>query len=93
LTNYLWELVKSSYPGDAAALPKLSGGAGRWWMAKCPLHDDHEPSFSIDSKNGTWRCFSSGCCGHAGGDVINLYALANKITIGEAIRQLAKVLP
>lgn len=91
LTNYLWELLRVSYPSDANALPKPSGGNGRWFMSKCPLHVDHEPSFSIDTKNQLWRCFSSGCVGSTGGDVINLYALANDINIGEAIRRLAKV--
>lgn len=91
LLDFVFDLVRSSYPGDLEALPKMTGGNGRWFTCKCPLHRDHKPSFSVDARNQIWRCFSPACPGSKGGDVINLYALANGLNVAEAIRRLAKV--
>lgn len=42
-------------------------GSG-WGIARCPLHHDTSPSFSINLEKGTWKCFSG--CGH--GNMIDL---------------------
>lgn len=68
-----------------------SGGGGRWWIGKCPLHDDENPSMWVDTVRGVWRCYSPSCPGHRGGDVLNLYALANKKTLSESIRELGRM--
>lgn len=34
---------------------------GEEYRARCPLHDDSTPSFSINTKSGAWICFSK--CG------------------------------
>jgi hypothetical protein len=69
---------------------KPSGGNGRWYLGHCPFHEDQEPSFYVDSKREIWRCYSPSCKGHKGGDVLNLYALRNNITVYEAIKRLAR---
>lgn len=68
---------------------KLSGEPGRWFVGKCPFHEDENPSFWVDAKRGVWRCFSPSCKGSRGGDLLNLYALRNNITVHDAIKRLA----
>ena len=36
---------------------------GKEWMAKCPMHDDHEPSLSISEEKGLYNCFGCGWSG------------------------------
>ena len=36
---------------------------GRWIMGCCPYHDDKNPSFGIDTKNGGFNCFACGVTG------------------------------
>ena len=43
-------------------------GEGDNKKAKCPFHNDKNPSFSVDLKTGSWKCFSG--CG--GGGVVEL---------------------
>jgi len=65
------------------------GGKGRWWMARCPFHDDQHPSLWIDAERGICRCY---VCHDKPLDVINLYAALKGITNEQAIRVLAKML-
>ena len=39
----------------------------RWAKVRCPFHDDHIPSLSIDLIYGGFKCWS---CGAYGGDVL-----------------------
>lgn len=55
---------------------------GSW--ALCPLHRDTQPSLRL-YRDGHWHCF--GCGAH--GDVIDLYAALQHLTIREAIAELA----
>jgi hypothetical protein len=64
-------------------------GSGRLRRAKCPFHDETEASFTIDLARGLWRCF--GCGRH--GDVVNLLAQLEGMTVQEAIRAMARRLP
>ncbi|MDP6395428.1 MAG: CHC2 zinc finger domain-containing protein [Desulfobacterales bacterium] len=41
--------------------------AGKGYMGICPMHDDKEPSFSVDSRNGFWNCF--GACKKGGNTI------------------------
>jgi hypothetical protein len=59
---------------------------GQWWVALCPFHDDHTPSFWIDTYRGLCGCRK---CNIKEMDVINLYARLHNISNLEAIRQLA----
>lgn len=86
--------IKSAIPLLAFAMSltelRQSGGAGRYWLGKCPFHDDAKPSFWVDQVKNIWGCYSPICPGSKGGDVLNLYALANNATVNDAIRQLAR---
>jgi DNA primase len=35
---------------------------GRYWRGSCPLHEGHDPNFSVDTQTLSWSCFSR--CGH-----------------------------
>ena len=65
------------------------GGKGRWWMARCPFHDDHHPSLWIDAMRGICQCY---VCHDKPLDVINLYAALKGMSNEQAIRVLAKML-
>ena len=52
-------------------------------MARCPFHEDHNPSMKVDDR---FYCF--GC--HQGGDVIDFRALVTKQSRSDAARQLAQ---
>lgn len=71
----------------ASTLTELlpSGQGGRWMRARCPFHEDSKPSFWVDVERGLWGCHACGIRG----DVINLYARTNGLSISEAIRRMA----
>ena len=64
-----------------------SGGSGRWKLAVCPFHDDHNPSFWIDTKQQICGCHSG--CTPLPLDVIGLYARLHGVDNHTAIRELA----
>ncbi len=57
-----------------------------WGIAKCPFHEDKNPSFWIDTERQLCGCFS-GCTAQPL-DVINLVARLNGISNSDAIREL-----
>lgn len=61
----------------------------RWYVAKCPFHDDKNPSFWIDTKRGICGCY--GACTPKPLDVINLVARLRGITNREAIFWLSRL--
>ena len=52
----------------------------------CPLHNDHNPSMVVDLERQHFWCW--GCGRH--GDVLDLVAAMNRITVREAISQIAR---
>ena len=56
----------------------------RHGMARCPFHDDHQPSLKLDQR---YYCF--GC--HATGDVINFTARLHGISNRQAAEKLAEI--
>ncbi|MFC2169768.1 CHC2 zinc finger domain-containing protein [Acidobacteriota bacterium] len=56
-------------------------------FARCPFHDDHNPSFSVNKKNGTWlwHCFSC----EKGGSYIDFVMGKENISEKEAIELIA----
>ena len=54
----------------------------------CPFHDDHHASMYLDNRLGIYKCHACG----AHGDVINLYAHFERITVREAIARMARAL-
>jgi hypothetical protein len=61
-----------------------------FYMALCPLHDDHNPSLWVDSRRQICGCYA-GCNGGKSMDVINLYARLNGLDNVRAIEQLREV--
>ena len=59
-----------------------------WYMTRCPLHQDENPSMWVDSAKGICRCYT-GCNGGKALDIISLYAAMNGLSNKAAIRQLA----
>lgn len=67
---------------------RQTSGDGRWWAAKCPFHDDQNPSFWIDAQRQICGCES---CRMKPMDAINLFSRMNKISDAIAVSQLAKM--
>jgi DNA primase len=53
--------------------------------AKCPFHDDRDPSFSVNAKGQYFFCFGCG----VGGDVIKFLQLYEGKSFMEVVRELA----
>lgn len=58
-----------------------------YYLARCPFHDDHNPSFWVDTEQQICGCHAG--CTDKPLDVINLYARMHDITNHEAILALA----
>jgi len=60
----------------------------RWFRGRCPSgsHKDTHASFWLDSDRGTFGCHA--CDFH--GDTINLFAFRHKLTVQDAIAEMAK---
>jgi len=65
-----------------------STGRG-YYIAKCPFHDDSNPSFWIDTKRGICNC--NKCNFPLPLDVIGVYAKMHGISNRESIRRLSEV--
>jgi len=61
-------------------------GALHW--ACCPFHQEKTPSFAVDPRRGTWRCF--GACGE-GGDVLSFVERFDGLTFLESLQLLARL--
>jgi len=59
----------------------LSGGR---WMGLCPLHEDHKPSFLVDTNKDLFYCYG---CGR-GGDVIRFAELYHQVKFPQAVAWL-----
>jgi len=64
-------------------------GNGRWFMARCPWHDDRSPSLRVDTTRQIAFCWS-GCLGDKGLDSIGVYAKIRGITNETAIKELSR---
>jgi DNA primase len=60
-------------------------GRGEWRTAKCPFHEDHNPSLKIRIENGAFRCMS---CWTKGGDVLAFHMKLYKLRFIEASKAL-----
>ncbi len=82
----IWEKIKRQITiGEMVSQYVELDARGR---GRCPFHDDHHPSFSVNSKEGYWHCFSG--CG--GGSVIDFWMKLNNMTFREAVVDLARKL-
>lgn len=63
---------------------KLTGGS-EWKNAKCPFHDDHQPSLRIRLDTGCFKCMACGTKGH---DVLAFHRLRYNLSFKEAAIEL-----
>lgn len=54
-------------------LPDIKKGGGDEYKAKCPFHDDNEPSFNFNDKTGKYYCHGCSRKGH----IFHFYAKLN----------------
>src|SRR5919204_1007786 len=59
--------------------------AGAQWTGRCPFHDDHNPSFSVNPVEKLYHCFSCG----AGGDLIKFVQETEGLEFAAAVEWLA----
>lgn len=67
---------------------ETSGNDGRWMIARCPFHDDRNPSMSIDIQNQVCSCLAG--CTPKPLDVIGFYARMHDLSNREAIEALRR---
>jgi DNA primase len=60
---------------------------GRYLLWGCPFHHDHDPSFQVDTRRGTWKCWPC----DLGGDAPALVMQLNGVTFPEAVRIVAEL--
>ncbi len=58
---------------------------GKNYLGLCPFHTEKTPSFTVNREKGLYHCFGCG----AGGNVFTFLTQHDKISFGEALRQLA----
>jgi len=92
ITGQLVERIKKHWSlTDFLSHTERTSADGRWLRCPCPLHDDADPSFWIDTRDQVCGCFAG--CTSKPLDVINLYARLCGLNNREAIFQLARLLP
>lgn len=69
-------------------LGDITWTGAHWGVAKCPFHEDVNPSFWVDTERQLCGCFSG--CTAKPLDVVNLFARINNISNQEAIRILGE---
>lgn len=88
LSNGIVEKIKKTLRIEDAFIQKSQTSTdGRWFITRCPLHDDHKPSMWIDTEHQICGCFSG--CTPKPLDVIGLHARIYGLGNSEAIRILA----
>ena len=61
--------------------------SGRNFTARCPFHDDRNPSFVVFTQTQSFYCFS--CAAH--GDVLSFLMRIERLSFGEALRVLREL--
>lgn len=61
--------------------------SGKSYRAKCPFHNDHDPSLNISTEKQIYKCF---VCG-AGGNVFSFVQNYEKVTFLEAVKEVADI--
>lgn len=59
-----------------------------WLITRCPFHEDHEPSFWVDTHRQLCGCYAG--CNSKPMDVINLFGRLHGLSNGDAIAELAR---
>jgi len=63
--------------------------SGKNFVARCPFHDDRNPSFAVYPETQSFYCF--GC--HASGDVLSFLMRVEHLTFVEALKVLRQFAP
>jgi hypothetical protein len=83
--------IKRDFP-ILGMFPDAKPTSGGKYIARCPLHDDNNPSLWINPASGQCGCFA-GCNNGRPMDIINLVANMENISNTEAIEKLRESLP
>lgn len=88
--RYDLQAIKRNHPlsdvlGSAGIAVRPSGRGTL--KARCPFHEDREPSLLVDERDGHFHCF--GCGAH--GDVIDFVMRRDGISFAEACRRLLQI--
>jgi hypothetical protein len=84
----LIEKIKKTFRIESF-FPNARKSGSAWLLDRCPLHDDHNPSFWINTEQQICGCFAG--CTDKPLDVINLYARMHGVSNTEAIRAMAEL--
>jgi hypothetical protein len=84
----LVEKIKATYHVEDFFGDKQSTGGSRWYLTRCPLHEDSSPSMWIDVAHQLVGCFAG--CTPKPLDVINLYARLHGLSNELAIFEMSK---
>lgn len=60
--------------------------SGRLLWAKCPFHNDQDPSFSIDEETGIFKCWTE----NISGDIIDFYQRITGKSFVDSVMEIAK---
>lgn len=64
-------------------------GSGRYWMGRCPVHKDTDPSFWVDTELGIAKCYSTACpLNDKAVNAIGLWSIAKNISYVDAMHEL-----
>lgn len=81
------DAIRAHYRVEQFVKPEVETGRD-FYLARCPFHDDHSPSFWLNTELQVCGCFAG--CTDKPLDVINLYARLHSIHNREAIWVLAR---
>lgn len=83
------ERVKLRSPIEVVVGERISAlrQRGALYWACCPFHQEKTPSFAVDPRRATWRCY--GACGE-GGDVLSFVERFDGLSFLDALRLLAR---
>jgi hypothetical protein len=82
------EKIKATYHVEDFFGDKTATGGSRWYLTRCPLHEDSSPSMWIDVAHQLVGCFAG--CTPKPLDVINLYARLHGLSNELAIFEMSK---
>lgn len=85
----LIDKIKKSYQIESF-FPDAKQSGSRYLLARCPLHDDHNPSMWIDTRDQICGCFAG--CTDKPLDVINLVGRIHGLSNQDAIFYLGEIL-
>lgn len=68
-------------------VPDLTTSKNDFAWGCCPFHDDHKPSFCVNTTTGWYRCFSTNC-GISGTNIVGFVGELLGLDYRDALRYL-----